>query len=40
MNIINIKYNNLKKYSSLFIKAKPYPYIILDDFLDEIFFLI
>ena len=38
MNIINIKYNNLKKYSSLFVKTKPYPYIILDDFLDETFF--
>jgi len=38
MNIINNKYNNLKNYSSLFFKAKPYPYVILDNFLDETFF--
>lgn len=38
MNIINNKYNNLKNYSSFFFKAKPYPYIILDNFLDETFF--
>ena len=38
MNIINNKYNNLKTYSSIFAIAKPYPYIILDNFLDETFF--
>jgi hypothetical protein len=38
MNIINSKYNNLKTYSSIFAIAKPYPYIILDNFLDETFF--
>ena len=32
MNIINNKYNDLKKYSSLFARAKPYPHIILDKF--------
>tara|TARA_A100001015_G_C14995060_1_gene715814 strand:+ start:1077 stop:1877 length:801 start_codon:yes stop_codon:yes gene_type:complete len=38
MNIINIKYNNLKKYSQLFKLAKPFPHAILDNFLDENFF--
>ncbi len=38
MNIINKKYNNLEKYSKNFKLAKPYPHVILDNFLDEGFF--
>jgi len=38
MNIINKKYNKLHDYSTEFIDAKPYPHIILDNFLDEKFF--
>jgi Rps23 Pro-64 3,4-dihydroxylase Tpa1-like proline 4-hydroxylase len=38
MNIINRKYNELHEYSIEFINAKPYPHIILDNFLDETFF--
>ncbi len=38
MNIINNKYNDLSNYSEDFIRAKPYPHIILDNFLDEGFF--
>ena len=38
MNIINKKFNKLQDYSTEFIDAKPYPHIILDNFLDEKFF--
>jgi len=38
MKIISEKYKNLKKYNSDFRIAKPFPHIILDNFLDESFF--
>ena len=38
INIINKKYKDLSKYSNFFMESKPYPHIILDDFLDETFF--
>ena len=38
MRIINKSYNNLKNFSSEFMLAKPYPHIVLDNFLDEAFF--
>ena len=38
MKIINEKYNNLEIYETDFKSAKPFPHIILDNFLDESFF--
>ena len=38
MKIISEKYKNLEKYDSDFRIAKPFPHIILDNFLDESFF--
>ena len=38
MKIINKKYNNLEIYETDFKSAKPFPHIILDNFLDESFF--
>ena len=38
MIIINNIYKDLGKYSMEFMYAKPYPHIILDNFLDETFF--
>ena len=38
MKIINKKYNNLAIYETDFKSAKPFPHIILDNFLDESFF--
>ena len=38
MRILNKKYDDLSKYSSDFIKSKPYPHIVLDNFLDNFFF--
>ena len=38
MDIINTKYKDLKEYSADFKENKPYPHIILDDFLDETFY--
>ncbi len=38
MNIINKKYHALSGYVEEFKKAKPFPYIVLDDFLDEEYF--
>ena len=38
MIIINNIYKDLGKYSMEFMYAKPYPHIILDNFLDESFF--
>ena len=38
MKIINDKYNNLEIYETDFKSAKPFPHIILDNFLDESFF--
>ena len=38
MKILNKKYDDLGIYSSDFIKSKPYPHIVLDDFLDKTFF--
>ena len=39
MNIINEKYNDLSSFNIIFKNAKPYPHIILDNFLEENFFL-
>ena len=39
MKIINEKYNDLSSFNIIFKNAKPYPHIILDNFLDENFFL-
>ena len=38
MKIINQKYDNLEIYENDFKSAKPFPHIILDNFLDEFFF--
>ena len=38
MSVINIKYQNLGKYLANFAIAKPYPHLILDNFLDKTFF--
>ena len=38
MKIINEKYNDLSKFSSNFKNQKPFPHVILDDFLDKDFF--
>ena len=38
MKIINQKYDNLEIYENDFKSAKPFPHIILDNFLDESFF--
>ena len=38
MSIINKRYENLSPYLSSFVNAKPYPHIILDNFLDNDFF--
>ncbi len=38
MSIINKKYENLSPYLSSFVNAKPYPHIVLDNFLDNDFF--
>ena len=38
MKIINKKYNNLEIYETDFKSAKPFPHVILDNFLDESFF--
>ena len=38
MNIINKKYRDLEFYINEFKQAKPFPHIILDNFLDESFF--
>ena len=38
MQIINQKYHNLSSYSEEFLKNSPYPYLILDNFLDENFY--
>ena len=39
MKIINEKYNDLSSFNIIFKNAKPYPHIILDNFLEENFFL-
>tara|TARA_B110000003_G_C16354750_1_gene420211 strand:- start:22 stop:216 length:195 start_codon:yes stop_codon:yes gene_type:complete len=36
--IINNKYSNLSSFNVEFKNAKPYPHIILDNFLDDEFF--
>ena len=38
MKIINQKYNNLEIYETDFKSAKPFPHIVLDNFLEESFF--
>lgn len=38
MQIINQKYHNLSSYSEEFLKNSPFPYLILDNFLDENFY--
>ncbi len=38
MKIINERYNDLSKFSSNFKNQKPFPHVILDDFLDKDFF--
>ena len=38
MKVINKTYDNLEKFSSEFMMGKPYPHIVLDDFLDKDFF--
>ena len=38
MSIINRKYENLSHYSSDFVNAKPYPHVVLDNFLNDDFF--
>lgn len=38
MTIINEKYMNLGEYSARFLEARPFPHLVLDDFLDEDFF--
>ena len=38
MNIINKIYNDLGTFSIEFLNAKPYPHLVLDNFLDEEFF--
>ena len=38
MRILNKEYNNLSKYSREFTTSKPYPHIVLDNFLDKSFF--
>ena len=37
--IINKKYNDLSSFNIQFKNSKPYPHIILDNFLDKDFFL-
>lgn len=39
MDILNKKYKDLGKYSNEFMLAKPYPHLVLDNFLNENFFL-
>ena len=38
MSIVNKKYKNLGLYSYDFMNAKPYPHVVLDNFLDNDFF--
>ncbi|WP_061249389.1 2OG-Fe(II) oxygenase [Leptospira alstonii] len=38
MNIINKKYYSLLKYRNSFLEKMPFPYIVLDDFLDSEYF--
>ena len=38
MKILNEKYNDLSSFNIEFKNAKPYPHIILDNFLDDEFF--
>ena len=38
MQIINQKYNDLTTYSVQFFNNKPFPYLILDNFLEEKFY--
>jgi hypothetical protein len=38
MKILNKEYINLRNYSREFADAKPYPHIVLDNFLDKSFF--
>lgn len=38
MNIINNKYKNLSVFSNEFKNAKPFPHLVLDNFLDKSFF--
>ena len=40
MSIINNKYADLSKFSLNFKSEKPFPHVVLDDFLDKTFFLI
>jgi len=40
MEIINQKYKSLSKLKNDFFSASPFPYVILDDFLDTEYFLI
>ncbi len=39
MKVINENYSNLESYSVKFQNAKPFPHIILDNFLEQSFFL-
>ena len=34
MSIINKKYNDLSEYRDIFFNANPFPYVVLDDFLN------
>lgn len=38
MNILNPKHNNLASLKTVFFEAKPFPYIVLDNFLDAEYF--